>query len=187
MPRRPIERPMRPVPRGLFAPGGDVREAAAQSTRPIVPLEWLLSHPATVPWISKTIRTGLGAAFVTDTALQLDPSFEAVIVNMVIHNRAQTQDANLGIGFILLVNRVPAMQSFRRANAITDQSFDFLDETDGLGNSWGSVRVWVQEGSLVEVSMNNNGGAADFMGWTLRGYYWPVSLREEWLARGWRK
>lgn len=182
-------RVMRPVPRGLFAPGGEVNEAAAQSARPIVPLEWLISHPATVPWWSKGIRTGIAVGFVTDDALQLEPSFEGVAVFMKLIGQSDIQQTDAGTNWALLVNKVPMVQARRRFGFGTDEGLmDDLGEGDAAGNTWGEVRFWFPEGALVQVTYNNNSGsAAQGIGWLLRGYYWPVAIREEWLARGWRK
>lgn len=179
---------MRPVPRGMFAESVEAPGRPALAGRPIVPLDWLMSHPATWPWWGKAIRFGVGAAFVTDTALILEPSFEAVITFMKLIGHSDIQGSNGGINWQILVNRVPIFRARRQFGGNLDAGFiDDLGEGDGFGNTWGEIRVWIEEGATVQVTYNNNGGGTDSLGWILRGYAWPVNIREEWLARGWRK
>ncbi len=180
---------MRPIPRGMFAASVEGEGRPAIAGRPIVPLEWLMSHPATYPWISESVDSNLGLAVQTRTMHQFDAGFAGVIVHVVLIGHSGTQGSNSGINYAVLVNKAAVVRCTRLVanNPQQTNSFDFLDAGDGLGQSWGDVRMWVEEGGLVEVQYNNNGGNVDTMGMILRGYGWPVAIYEEWLARGWRK
>jgi hypothetical protein len=179
----------RPIPRGMFAAGGGTgNERPTLAGRPIVPLEWLLSHPATFPWISESVSNSVGIGFVTNTAQQFDAGYAGIVVHVALLNHANIQGANSGINWAILVNKSAVFRCTRFVNNAPQVGnfFDFLDADDGFGTSWGDVRLWVEEGGLVEMTYNNNGGLSDTMGMVLRGYGWPVAVYEEWVARGWR-
>lgn len=176
------------VPRGYFVEGGRSGARPTAATRPIVPLEWLLCHPSTWPWWGKSIRSALGAAFITDPAIVLDPDYEGVVLFMKLIGHSNTQGANGGINWAILVNNAPVFRTTRTFQGVVDHGFiDDMGADDGTGDTWGDVRVWVEAGGVVSVTMNNNGGNSDAMGWILRGYAWPVSIRDEWVQRGWRR
>lgn len=179
----------RPVPRGMFAPGGDIPPGMQQVGRPVVPLEWIKSHPATFPWSAEGVRSGVALPFVTDPVITLGPGYEGVIVHIAHTGKSLTQGANAGINWALLVNKAAVFRCIRVVNGTVQAGnfMDYLGSGDGMGNSWAEVAIWLEEGATVEYTYNNNGGNADPMGWEARGYWWPVSIREEWLARGWRK
>lgn len=180
----------RPIPRGYFAPGGDTSEKRpGLAGRPIVPLEWLMSHPATYPWIAESVDSNLGAAVQTRNMQNFDPGFAGVIVHVLVFGHAGTQGTNSGINYAVLVNKAAAVRCTRLVanNPQNTNTFDILDEDNGLGTSWADIRIWVEEGGVVDVQYNNNGGGVDTMGMVLRGYGWPVAIYEEWLSRGWRK
>lgn len=177
------------VPRGLFTPGGET--GLAQGTpRPFAPLEWLLQYPATRRWWAKSERGNVSAGGVIDPAIQLADGFEGVILTMTLLGHSEVQGANAGIGWQLLIDKVPYWQTFWTFGGSIDQQgrVDVLTCTDGMGNSWDDhINIWLQIGALVEVNMNNNGGSVDPMGWSMTGAYWPITARDEWQARGWRK
>jgi len=180
---------MRPVPPGLFAPGGDTKQRPRVIARPIVPLEWLLSHPATFPWWGKAIRDNVGAGFITDTLLSLDNGYAGVVVFLKFIGNSGNQGANGGTNFLLLVNKVPVFRAQRQFGAAQDSgNMDDMGADDGVGgNSWGDVRVWLEEGAVVQARYNNNGGPANLaLGIMARGYAWPISVYEQWVANGWR-
>jgi hypothetical protein len=164
-------------------------ERAGASLHPIVPLEWLLCHPSTFSWWGKSIRAGLGAAFITDPAIALDDDYEGVITFMKLIGHSNVQGANAGINWQILVNNAPVFRTTRTfgAGSVDHGFMDDMGADDGAGDTWGDIRVWVEVGGVVAVTMNNNGGGSDAMGWILRGYAFPTTLREEWLTRGWRK
>lgn len=172
----------------LVAPGAQTG-LAKQIVKPSVPLDWLLQQPTTRPWWAKAERANVGAAEIVDFALNLQPGYEGIVRRMVLLGKAGTQGANAGIGWAIYFNDVRQMDTVWQFGASVDTSgrFDYLDEGDGLGNSWGQIDLWIPEQSRVTVGMNNNGGTADAMGWIVRGYYWPVILRELWARRGWKK
>jgi hypothetical protein len=173
----------------MFVEGGGTQGRPELAGRPIVPLEWLMSHPATYPWISESVDSNLGAPVQTRTMHQFDAGYAGVVVHVVALGHAGVQGANAGINYAIIVNKAPVFRCTRLVanNPQNNNSFDYLDAGDGFGNSWADIRVWVEEGGLVEVTYNNNGGASDTMGMVLRGYGWPVAIYEEWISRGWRK
>ena len=182
------------VPPGMFAPGGRTGYAKQQE-RPNVPIEWIKAHPSTRRWWAKTERDTLGAIEVVDTALVLDNGFEGYIYWMTLTGHAGIQGRNLGIGWRIFVDEANILQTLWNVGAgiapplATDTAgrFDYLMAGDGAGTSWGQLDIWVQDGATIRVGMNNNGGSTDALGWVMYGYYWPVIIRDEWLARGWRK
>lgn len=178
------------VPSGLFAPGGRTG-LAREKTFGVIPIAWLEAHPATSRWMAKSERGNVGAAEVVDPAIDLRDGFEGIVQQMVILGKANQQGFNAGIGWRLFFDAVPVFQTnwtFGVGGASNEQAgrFDYLHAGDGFGRSWGQVNVWIPAGAAVTVGMNNNGGTSDPMGWLTWGMYWPISLREEWSARGWR-
>lgn len=178
----------RNVPPGIFAPGGGSEDKPYLVARPIIPLEWLLAHPATFPWWGKAIRDNVGAAFVTDTILDLDNGFAGIVTFQKFYGfSGGVQGANGGTNFLLLVNKVPVWRARRQFGASSDTgNMDDMGYDDGLGDTWGEVRVWLEPGAVVDARYNNNGGPANLaVGIMARGYAWPITVWEEWVATGW--
>lgn len=176
------------VPSGLFAPGGRTGIARSAS-QGVIPIDWLEAHPACRRFMGHAERLNVGAAEVVDVCIDLDEGFEALLQRMVLTGKAPGgQGANAGTAWRLFFDRVPVYETIWQFGASVESTgrFDYLHEGDGLGNSWGKINVWVPQGTLVSVGINNNGGTADAMGWYIWGLYWPISLREEWTERGWR-
>lgn len=166
----------------VFAPGGRTGFAPRAAEHSYAPLDWLLQHPSTRRWWSKSERENVALAEIIDTAIDLSDGFEGIVLRMVLLGKAfGSQGANSGTAWRIFVNRVPVVQSLWQFGASQDTSgrFDYLYEGDGLGNSWGDIRLWIEENAIVEVGMNNNGGTSDAMGWHMWGAYWPTTLRDE--------
>jgi len=74
------------------------------------------------------------------------------------------------------------------AGTLNVSNFDVLPGgSDGL-NTWAKVGVWLDEAALVQITFNDNGGSTgDQLGAAALGWYWPVTLRDEWLRRGWKR
>jgi len=180
------------VPSGMFAPGGRTG-LAKEKTSGVIPIQWLEAHPATARFNAKAMRTSVGAVEVIDLIINLRDGFEGIVQHLSILGMADIQGANTGIGWRLFFDKVPVFQTFFSVAIgigapTTDQSgrFDYLHSGDGMGRSWGTVNAWIPQGAIVQMGMNNNGGTSDPIGWAAWGMYWPISLREEWTARGWR-
>lgn len=177
----------RRVPKGMFAPGGVTPHAPLVVARPIVPLEWLKCHPATFPWWGKAIRVNVAAAFIIDTLLDLDTGYAGVVTHVKLLGHSNIQGANGGINWQLLVNRVPVIRARRQFGASSDEGFvDDMGADDAAGDTWRELIVWLEEGALLQGRYNNNGGTTDAMGIIAQGYAWPISVYDEWMARGWR-
>ena len=134
-------------------------------------------------------RTNVPAGGQVDPALTLPDGFEAYIAWIVLLGKADVQGVSVGTSWKLLLDRVAQFQTSWITSGVTldsSGSIDYLEASDGAGRSWGNVDVWVPEGSVVAMSMNNNGGTADVMGWVMYGFYWPVIIRDQWLKTGWR-
>lgn len=175
------------VPPGLFEPGGRTG-LAQQRTNGTIPIDWLEAHPAVRRWMGRSVRNNVGAAEIIDLAIELDDGFEGIIQQMVLTDKALSNGVNTGTAWRLYYDGVPAYETRWQANAVLDQGgrFDYLFAGDGVGNSWGRINHWIPPGARVEVGINNNGGTSDPMGWYCWGMYWPLSVRDEWMARGWR-
>ncbi len=175
---------MTSVPYDVFGPGGK-KGLTQEQELDIVPLGYFVSHPLARKWWAKAMRSGLGAAVATDTAIQLQNGFEGIIQFMALLGHANVQGSNQGIGWRILLDGSTPLNGFWGVAAglappTLDQSgrFDYLQAGDGAGSSWGEINLWLPENTLVEVQMNNNGGAADSMGWTMWGMYWPITVRD---------
>lgn len=164
-----------------FVPGGRTGLAPVAAEHTYAPLDWLLQHPSTRKWTSKSERNNVGAAEIIDTMIDLEGGFEGIILNLAITGKALIQGPNTGIRWRLYVNRIPYFQTRWQAGAILDETgtFDYLYEGDGAGNSWGRVELWLPDNAFVELGYGNNGGTADPMGWVAWGAYWPTTLRSE--------
>lgn len=178
---------MRPIPKGMFAPGAVTPRPPGIVARPIVPLEWLLCHPATFPWWGKTIRDNVGAGFNTDTLLNLDNGFAGIVTFIKFIGTSNIQGANGGTNFLIVVNNAPVFRARRQFGGSQDEGFlDDMGSDDAHGDTWGDVRIWLEDGALLQGRYNNNGGPTTAMGIICRGYAWPITVYEEWVARGWR-
>lgn len=175
------------VPKGMFAPGGVTPRAPNLVSRPIVPLEWLKCHPSTFPWWGKAIRANVGAPFIIDTLLDLDTGYAGVVTHVKLLGHSNIQGANGGINWQLLVNRIPVIRARRLFGGSNDEGFvDDIGGDDAAGDTWRELVIWLEEGALLQVRYNNNGGPLDAMGAICQGYAYPVAVYEEWVARGWR-
>lgn len=175
------------VPSGMFVGGGRTG-LAKQRTLPMAPLEWLRAHPLTKRWWSRALEIGIGAAFITREMIQLKPGFEGYIRNLLIVG-GWNSDNNDGRNWAVLVDgSSPIEMMLNFASAINQANFDLLPGgTDGI-QTWVELDLWLPENARVELTYNNNGGsAADQIGGAMYGYYWPITLREEWQTRGWKK
>lgn len=154
----------------------------------IIPLEYFKSHPSTRPWWSKNERANVTVGEIVETAIQMQDGFEGIIHTMTLTGKAGQQGANTGTGWRIFIDRAVPWQTSWLFGGSLDASgrFDYLAEGDGMGNSWGTIDLWVPEAGLVEVGMNNNGGTSDPMGWTMVGWYWPTILREQYHAKPWK-
>jgi hypothetical protein len=171
---------------GIFAPGGVTGLAPRAAEHSYAPLDWLLQHPMTRRWWTKAERHSLAAIEAFDTAIDLEGGFEGILLNMLITGKAGIQGPNQGTAWRLLINRVPYLQTLWQVSAGTAPGtiersgrFDLLEETDGMGASWGKLNIYLEENALLEIGMNNNGGTLDPMGWVCWGAYWPTTLRAE--------
>lgn len=166
---------------GVFAPGGATGFAPVAAEHSYAPLDWLLQHPSTRKWYTKSVRDNVAAAEIVDLVIDLEGGFEGIIINLMLLGKAAVQGANQGTNWRLYINRIPYFQTSQRANAVisNDGRFDYLYEGDGMGNSWGRMETWLADGALVEMGINNNGGTVDPMGWVAWGAYWPTTLRSE--------
>lgn len=178
------------VPSGLFTPGGRTG-LAKEKAAGVIPIDWLEANVATRRWWAKAERDNVGAAQIIDLAIDLQEGYEGIVQQMVLLGKAGVMGAVGGPTWGLLFNRVPAIEAHWHAalpppNAGVLGVIDFLHESDGIGNSWGRINIWVPQGTRVEVAIRNTIGTSDNMGWVLWGMYWPLSLREEWMTRGWR-
>ena len=175
------------VPRGLFVEGARTG-LAKQQTLPMAPLEWLRAHPLTKRWWARALEIGVAAAFITRTMIQLRPGFEGYIRWLLIVGGWNT-DSNDGRNWAVLVDGASPIEMLLNFAASQNQAnFDLLPGgSDGI-NTWLELDLWLPENARVQLTYNNNGGsAADQIGGAMYGYYWPVSLREEWQTRGWKK
>lgn len=180
------------VPSGMFAPGGRTG-VAREKTIGLIPIQWLEAHPAVRRWHSNATRNTVTATEAVDNLLILADGYEGLIRYLAITGKADQQGANEGIGWRLFFDGVPYIESLWQVGTnvgvpIVNQQgfFQYLWASDGQGRSWIEPNFWVPNGNTVTMGMINNGGTVDPMGWAAWGMYWPVSLHEEWAARGWR-
>lgn len=172
---------------GMFAEGRGL-PLTKEDAVDIIPLEYFKSHPGTRPWWSKSERASVAAGEIVDTAIQMQDGFEGIIHTMTLTGKAGQQGANAGTGWRIFMDRAIPWQTlwgFAGSQDVTGR-FDFLTEGDGMGNSWGILDIWIPEGSLIEVGMNNNGGTSDPMGWTMMGWFWSTTLREQYHSKPWK-
>jgi hypothetical protein len=161
---------------------------ARQQTRPMVPIEWLRAHPLTKRWWGRALEVSVGAAFITRQMIDLKSGFEGYIRHLIIIG-GWNQGNNDGRNWSVLVDGSAPIEMFLNfGGSVNQANFDLLPGgTDGI-NSWVELDLWIQENSLVSLTYNNNGGStADQIGGAMYGYYWPISLRDEWVSRGWKK
>jgi hypothetical protein len=154
----------------------------------MVPLDWLRAHPLTKRWWGRAMDVGVGAAFITRTMINLRAGFEGYIRHLLIVGGWNT-DANDGRNWSVLIDGSSPIEMLLNFGSLTNQgNFDVLPGgSDGV-NTWVELDLYIPENSLVALTYNNNGGsAADQIGGVMYGYYWPISLREEWITRGWKK
>jgi hypothetical protein len=171
----------------MFLPGGRTG-LAKQRTLPMAPLEWLRAHQLTKRWLSRATDINVAAAFITRSMIQLRPGFEGYIRHLLLVGGWNTA-GNLGRNWAVLVDGSSPIEMSQRAGALLSQAnFDLLPGgTDGV-QTWVELDLWIPENGLVELTYNNNGGSStDQIGGVMYGYYWPITLREEWQTRGWKK
>jgi hypothetical protein len=177
------------VPAGFIAPGGVVGQMKRPPRTPAVPLEWLKQQPTTRPWWADSIRTSVAAADIVELALQLEGGFEGVVEWMMLIGHSSPSNAVSGTGtsWRAFINEASVIQTrMQHSGSVNeDGRFYMLEHYDGVGTTWGNVQIWLPEQAEFSMSMNNNGGTSHPMGWMVRGYYWPIELRQEWVVRGW--
>lgn len=172
----------------IFAPGGRTGLAPAGGGIPMVPIEWLKTHPLTRRFMGSSERSGVGAVPVTDTIIQLDDGFAGYIEDLAITGKARGNGGSgTGISWQLLVDGASVVQGQWQGGAVLDTSgrFDYLMAGDGMGQSWGRIGLWLADHALAQAVMINNGGTADAMGWVAWGFYWPVAIVDQWVDFGW--
>ena len=129
---------------------------------------------------------------VTDVLIDLNDGFEGLIEHYVLFGPANTQGPNGGIQWNILIDGVPPVQVlFTMATGAALPStqtagWDYLYEGDGLGASWGQLDLPIPEGAVVQSNMICPLGNT-WIGAQAWGLFWPVTIRDEWLRRGWRK
>lgn len=178
---------------GLFAPGGRTGLAKVGGIRPLVPKEWLKAHPLTRRWNAAGTYNAPAVLAVTQAVDLLD-GFEGLIEWFIAREGAGNQPGNnSATGWAILINDVPYLQTAWTTNngaapigTDTAGRFDYLHAGDGVGNSWGNVDIPIEENGRVSVRVDAGNGLAN-IGWSMWGLYWPITLRQEWLTRGWRK
>lgn len=181
------------VPGGMFVPGGRTGIAKAGGIRPLVPKAWLKAHPLTRLW-NGAATYNAPAVTATTLAIDLNDGFEGLIEWMVLRDGANFQTGNSSAtGWAILINDVPVVQTAWTTNngaspigTDTAGRYDVLHALDGVGSSWGNLDCPIEENGRVSVRVEAGNGLAN-IGWSLWGIYWPISLRGEWLSRGWRK
>lgn len=175
-----------------FAPGGRTGMAPAHAEAGITPLDYIKSHPATRPWYAKYSQLALGGGGSNNIALDLDPGFEGIIHQMMFLGDSGIHAGSTGIStWTLTIDRVPFIRSrLMEASAANDSGNGGFDQlpggTDGIGDSWGEVDIWLPDDSVVEMFIVP--GAAytgGLIGWVMYGWYWPVAVREQWHQKGW--
>lgn len=179
------------VPSGFFGAGGVVGQMTKPITLPAVPLDWLKQQPSTRAWWADSITANVTAGEIIDLALQLEGGFEGVCVWLMLIGKSWPSNAISGTAprFRPYLNEAPYFQTRMQHALVLDETgfISMLEHSDGDGQTWGEVEIWLPEQSNFSIGYVNPTGTAHPMGWMARGYYWPVVLRDEWVTRGWRK
>lgn len=181
-----------------FSKGGAPSlDAPGQVAKPLVPKEWLKAHAQTKRWNASRSTTAGGVnANVGQTELRtaftLPDGMEGMVEFWVIRGFATNQGNNMDPSAALLVDGVNVIDTQASFGAGLDQGgfTNWLVGGDGaLANSWAELDFPLVENAIVSVKMRATAlfDPNQTMGWSLWGLYWPVTLREQWAERGWRK
>lgn len=172
---------------GLFAPGGRTGLADARQFQAVAPLAWLTAQPSTKRFLCRCLENNIALPPSTNTLIQLQPGYEGYIKSMMLVG-GWNSGINSGRNYALLVDGAQVWECHLITTGVNTASMDILPGgSDGL-NTWLECDTWLPEQSLVSCTYNNNGGSTgDQIGMVIFGYYWPITLREDWAQRGWRK